>query len=143
MSSTASRSRLHELRYGGGAAQVGRYALIGVSGLVVDAVVFSLLRLGDVDPVLATVVSTTCATASNYLLHARFTFRTRLAVRDALRFLAVGVLGIAVSAAAVAALVHVGLGPVAAKVVSVPCVVAAQFVVNKRWSFAQVAGAEQ
>lgn len=118
-----------------GPASVGRYALIGVSGVALDFLLFALLTRAGVDPVPATVVSTLAGIANNYVLNARFNFGTGVAIGSGWRFLTVGLLGLLVAAGSLELLLRAGMAPLTAKLVTVPCVVAAQFLANRYWSF--------
>lgn len=118
-----------------GPASVGRYGLIGVSGVTLDAVLFVLLTRAGVPPVVATVFSTTAGIVNNYVLNAKLNFGTSLNLVHGRRFLLVGLAGLVVAAVSLQVLITLGMGALAAKLVSVPVVVASQFVVNRRWSF--------
>jgi putative flippase GtrA len=119
-----------------GPASVGRYGLIGVSGVTLDTVLFVALTAAGVPPVPATVTSTLAGIVNNYVLNARLNFGTSLNLSSGARFITVGLIGLGVAAVSLHLLIEVaGLSPLAAKLVSVPVVVAAQFVANKHWSF--------
>jgi putative flippase GtrA len=118
-----------------GPASVGRYALIGLSGVTLDTVLYILLTPSAMAPVPATVLSTTAGILNNYVLNAKLNFGTPLSVVHGRRFLLVGLIGLVVAAFSLQALLELGVDPVAAKILSVPVVVVSQFVANKRWSF--------
>ncbi len=118
-----------------GEASVGRYAVIGISGVTLDLVVFAVLTRGGLPPVPATVLSTLAGIGNNYVLNARFNFRTGVDLVSGRRFLLVGLLGLAVAALSLQALIAFGLDPLVAKLVSLPVVLAAQFLANKHWTF--------
>lgn len=119
-----------------GPASVGRYALIGISGVALDMLLFFVLVRLDVDPLLATTISTLAGIVNNYILNATFNFKTGLGGGSAVRFLLVGLLGLVVAAASLQLLIdYAGFAPLTAKLVSLPCVLAAQFLANKYWSF--------
>ncbi len=119
-----------------GRGTLGRYALIGVSGITLDFLLFVVLTRVGVDPVPATVVSTLVGIVNNYVLNATVNFGTGLSVTSGWRFIAVGLLGLLIATVSLEVLIRLGLDPLAAKVISVPCVVAGQFLANKHWSFA-------
>ena len=125
----SARSRLF------GEGSVGRYALIGITGVTLDTVAFVLLERAGVPPVLATVLSTLLGVANSYVLNARYNFRTGLTGVGARRFFTVGLLGLAVAALSLQVLIALGVAPLTAKLVSLPCVLVAQFLANKHWSF--------
>ena len=119
--------------------QLVRYTLIGGSGVALDLVVFLLLHnTAGLDEQVANAVSTTLAITNNFVLNARFTFerRDRIVMRF-LRFYAVGLTGIALTNLLFLALTD-GLGVDAnlVKAGSLPLVLALQFVLNRKWSFA-------
>jgi dolichol-phosphate mannosyltransferase len=118
-----------------GDASVGRYALIGVSGVAIDTGLFVLLTHLGVIPVVATTVSTVAGIVNNYFLNARFNFRTSVNAVQFRRFLTVGLVGLGVAALSLQILIATGLAALPAKLVSLPCVVVSQFVANKYWSF--------
>ncbi len=119
-----------------GEASVGRYALIGITGVTLDALVFAALVWTGVVPVVATILSTCCGIANNYVLNAKLNFHTPLRLRHAGRFLAVGLAGLAVAAASLELLMRMaGLAALPAKLISLPVVIISQFVANKYWSF--------
>jgi len=118
-----------------GDGSVGRYAVIGLSGVALDLLLFALLTRGGVPPLPATVLSTLAGIGNNYVLNARYNFRSGLTALGARRFLTVGLLGLAVAALSLQALLVLGMDPLPAKAVSLPCVLLAQFLANKHWTF--------
>ena len=118
-----------------GPGSIGRYGAIGVSGVTLDLVLFTVLVGAGVGPLPATVVSTLAGIVNNYLLNARLNFGTGIALSSGWRFVAVGLAGLALAAGSLQVLLALGLSPLPAKLVSIPCVVAAQFLANKHWSF--------
>lgn len=114
------------------------YAAIGCSGVLLDLVLFLLLynALG-VHEIAATAISTTAGITNNFLLNSFVNFRKRDdMLRRFLRFYAVGVLGIGLTAALLAVFsTGLGVDPNVVKVVSLPVVLVLQFTLNKRWSF--------
>ena len=88
-----------------GEASVGRYAVIGLSGVLLDTLLFVLLTGAGVDPLAATVMSTVAGIVNNYVLNARLNFRTPLNLVHLRRFSTVGLLGLAVAAGSLQLLV--------------------------------------
>lgn len=123
-----------------GPASVGRYGLIGVSGVTLDALLFVLLTRSGTAPVAATILSTTVGIINNYVLNAKLNFGTPLSVMQGRRFLMVGLAGLVVAAVSLQVLISLGVDEIVAKLATVPVVVASQFIVNKRWSFADRSG---
>ncbi|MGW3285434.1 GtrA family protein [Streptomyces sp. NPDC001002] len=119
--------------------QLVRYTVIGGSGVVIDFVVFLLLHnLAGMDEQLANALSTTLGIANNFVLNALFTFerRDRLVVRF-LRFYAVGLTGIVFTNLLFLAFTDgLGINANVVKAASLPLVLALQFVLNRKWSFA-------
>ncbi|MFI9612981.1 GtrA family protein [Streptomyces sp. NPDC052023] len=119
--------------------QLVRYTLIGGSGVALDLLVFLLLHnMAGVHEQVANIVSTTLGITSNFFLNARFTFerRDRMVVRF-VRFYAVGLTGIALTYLLFLAFTDaLGVDPNLVKAGSLPPVLALQFVLNRKWSFA-------
>ena len=119
--------------------QLLSYTLIGGSGVALDLVVFLLLHnTAGMNEQFANAISTTLGIANNFVLNARFTFerRDRLVVRF-LRFYAVGLTGIALTNLLFLAFTDgLGIDANLIKAASLPLVLALQFVLNRKWSFA-------
>jgi putative flippase GtrA len=119
--------------------QLVRYTLIGGTGVAVDLLVFLLLHnavgLGEQ---LANWISTTLGITNNFVLNALITFdrRDRIVVRF-LRFYAVGLTGIALTFLLFLVFTDsLGIDANLVKAGSLPLVLALQFVLNRKWSFA-------
>lgn len=119
--------------------QLLSYTLIGGSGVALDLVVFLLLHnTAGMNEQFANAISTTLGIANNFVLNARFTFerRDRLVVRF-LRFYAVGLTGIVLTNLLFLAFTDgLGIDANLIKAASLPLVLALQFVLNRKWSFA-------
>ncbi|MFD3498458.1 GtrA family protein [Streptomyces sp. NPDC058676] len=119
--------------------QLLSYTLIGGSGVALDFVVFLLLHnLTGMDEQLANALSTTLGIANNFVLNALFTFerRDRILLRF-LRFYAVGLTGIALTNLLFLVFTDgLGIDANLVKAGSLPLVLALQFVLNRKWSFA-------
>ncbi|PAZ10759.1 dolichyl-phosphate beta-D-mannosyltransferase [Streptomyces sp. SA15] len=119
--------------------QLVRYTLIGGSGVVVDLLVFLLLHNSvGLDEQLANWISTTLGITNNFILNALITFdrRDRIVVRF-LRFYAVGLTGIALTFLLFLVFTDsLGIDANIVKAGSLPLVLALQFVLNRKWSFA-------
>ena len=118
-----------------GEASVGRYAVIGLTGVLLDMLLFVLLTGVGVFPVVATTISTVAGILNNYFLNSRYNFATSVNFVHLRRFMTVGVLGLAVAAGSLQLLITFGVASLPAKLVSLPCVLAAQFLANKYWTF--------
>ncbi|MGW1041236.1 GtrA family protein [Streptomyces sp. NPDC002547] len=119
--------------------QLARYTVIGGSGVALDMVVFLLLHnWAGMNEQIANVLSTTLAITNNFILNALFTFerRDRLVVRF-LRFYAVGLTGIVLTDLLFLVFTDaLGIDANYVKAGSLPLVLALQFVLNRKWSFA-------
>jgi putative flippase GtrA len=119
--------------------QLVRYTLIGGSGVALDLLLFLLLHnAAGLDEQVANVLSTTLGITNNFALNALFTFerRDRIVVRF-LRFYAVGLAGIALTNLLFLVFTDsLGIDANLVKAGSLPLVLALQFVLNRKWSFA-------
>ncbi|WP_171114227.1 MULTISPECIES: GtrA family protein [Streptomyces] len=119
--------------------QLFRYTLIGGSGVALDLVAFLLLHnVAGMHEQVANVISTTLGITNNFVLNSLFTFerRDRIVVRF-LRFYAVGLTGIALTYLLFVVFTDaLGIDPNLVKAGSLPLVLALQFVLNRKWSFA-------
>jgi putative flippase GtrA len=114
------------------------YQLIGVSGVVLDLVLFLVLyNVVGLHEQVATAISTSAGITNNFLLNSFFNFRRRDGMlRRFARFYTVGLLGIGL--VAVLLLVFhswLGIDANVVKIASMPVVAVFQFFLNKRWSF--------
>ena len=118
-----------------GRGSIGRYGLLGFSGIAVDVAVYAGLILLGILPVVATVVSSFLGIVTNYVANAVFNFRVRLDRRQAVKFVVVGVIGLVVAAGVLQLALVLGAGVWWSKLISLAVVVPAQFFANKSWTF--------
>ena len=118
-----------------GRGSVGRYGVIGVTGVTIDFIIFALLVGAGILPVLATTISTFAGITNNYTWNSLLNFRLKLSSKRGAKFLTVGLIGLAASAGLLQVLITVGLDPITAKWLSIPLVVGGQFLANKFWTF--------
>lgn len=118
-----------------GTGSVGRYAVIGMSGVTIDFVIFLVLFRMGVPPLIATSLSTGAGISNNYVWNSWLNFNVKVAGHRALKFLTVGLVGLTTSAGILQFLISLGTDPVTAKVLSVPFVVSGQFLANRYWTF--------
>lgn len=115
-----------------------RYAVIGVSGVCLDYLVFLLLfNAFGLHPQIANMISTTVGIINNFGLNALLNFRKRdrIVVRF-LRFYAVGLTGIALTVLLLKVFTEVlGIDANIVKGLSLPLVLLLQYSINRRWSF--------
>jgi putative flippase GtrA len=114
------------------------YQLIGVSGVLLDLVLFLVLyNVLGIHEQVATAISTSAGITNNFLLNSYLNFRKRDGMlRRFARFYSVGLLGIGL-VAVLLLVFHSWLGVDAniVKIASMPVVAVLQFFLNKRWSF--------
>ncbi|SFO94395.1 Putative flippase GtrA (transmembrane translocase of bactoprenol-linked glucose) [Geodermatophilus dictyosporus] len=114
------------------------YQLIGVSGVLLDLVLFLVLyNVLGMHEQLATAISTSAGITNNFLLNSYLNFRKRDGMlRRFAKFYSVGLLGIGL-VAVLLLVFHSWLGVDAniVKIASMPVVAVFQFFLNKKWSF--------
>jgi len=116
------------------------YATVGVSGIIIDTLVFTLLVYGaHLNPALATIISTSCGIINNFIWNAAYTFKTKDHLwRRFFMFYGVGLAGIIASALIVLLFADIfAQNALLVKLLSLPPVVIGQYFVNKRFSFGQ------
>lgn len=118
-----------------GQGSIGRYGLLGLSGLVVDIGIYASLVVLGVMPVFATLVSSFLAIVTNYVANAVFNFRVRIDHRQAVKFVGVGSIGMVASAGVLQLALVMGAGVWWSKLISLAVVVPAQFLINRAWTF--------
>ncbi len=118
-----------------GRESLGKYSLIGVSGVTLDAISYSILIVLSFHPILATVIGTLLGISNNYILNSHFNFFKSLSISTGLRFLTVGVIGLIVSAGLLHFTLKLGMNPIQGKLLTIPFVVSGQFIANKFWTF--------
>jgi putative flippase GtrA len=115
-----------------------QYAVIGVSGIIIYALIFTVLVYGlQVKPAVATTISTSCGIINNFVWNARITFKKRdhILKRFAL-FFGVGSAGIAASALVLVLFTDIFVfNALLVKLVSLPPILLGQYFLNKRVSF--------
>lgn len=118
-----------------GNRSIGRYGLIGVTGVTLDAVAFSSLVYLSVNPIIATIISTSIGIGNNYVLNSRYNFKEIFSFTTGVRFATVGVVGLTVSAILLHMALSAGIEPIQGKLLTIPLVVFGQFTANKFWTF--------
>lgn len=114
------------------------YAFIGISGVVIDFIIYYVLVKLSVPPVVASAVSVSVGIINNFFLNAHFNFKRKdhLFIRF-LSFYAVGATGLILSALLIILLHDIyGLGAVGAKLLTIAPIVLYQYWFNKNASFA-------
>lgn len=114
------------------------YAIIGVSGVLLDlAVFFILFNLVHIDKNVATTISTSAGITNNFFWNAHHNFKmTDRMLRRFLQFYSVGLSGIVLTIIIFQIFVN-GLGWSAniVKVLSLGPVLVLQYLLNKGWTF--------
>lgn len=136
MTEEKPHQRLWRLATGRGS--VGRYGVIGVTGVVIDLIIFALLIRAGMIPVLATTISTLVGITNNYTWNSLLNFRLKLSGQRGAKFLTVGLVGLATSAGLLQMLITLGVDPLTAKWILIPAVVVGQFLANKFWTFRRI-----
>ena len=119
-------------------AQLVRFCCVGASGYVVNLAVFAVLFHGlEAHHLLAAVGSFAVSWSSNFVFNKFWTFRrhTLPAHLQALRYLAVSLVALALGLAALEAMVSAGLDALAAQAIAIALVMPVNFLLNRRWSF--------
>lgn len=114
------------------------YGIIGMSGAVLDVIIFAILvNLTHINPVIATLLSTSCGIINNFILNTVFNFKKRdHMVWRFSSFYGVGATGIAASALILLVFSDIfAANPNIVKLLSIPPVVLGQYVLNKHVSF--------
>jgi putative flippase GtrA len=85
----------------------------------------------------ANIISVTCGITNNYILNARFNFKTgSLRLKQYLKFYGVGVLGLGLSTGMIWVLTSVlGYDPIVSKLITVVFVTITQYVLNRSFTF--------
>jgi putative flippase GtrA len=115
-----------------------KYCIIGASGVLLDFLVFYILnKIFGVYYQVANFISVSCGITNNFLLNARFNFKTRdrLAVRY-LIFYAVGMTGILISSLLLYIFIEkLGFDVILTKLIILFVVTIIQYTLNKSFSF--------
>lgn len=115
-----------------------KYSVIGFSGVVIDFIIYAILvKFFTFPPALASVVSVSVAILNNFIWNAIFNFKKKDRIlRRFIKFYLAGCIGLILTVTIIFVLHNlIGLGPMISKVISIPPVVALQFILNKKFSF--------
>jgi len=114
------------------------YGIIGASGAILDVIIFALLvNIAHLNPVAATLISTSCGIINNFILNTLFNFKKHdHLVWRFISFYGVGAVGIAASALILLIFSDIfAANPNVVKLLSIPPVVLGQYFLNKHISF--------
>lgn len=114
------------------------YSIIGASGALLDFIAFLILYKLGMNPSVASFISVSLGITNNFILNRQFNFKVsdKTAKRFA-QFYTIGLSGAVVSAVLILLFSVAGMNPVIAKILTIPFIVVAQYVLNKRITFAQ------
>jgi dolichol-phosphate mannosyltransferase len=119
--------------------QLGRFALVGASGYLINLATFAVLtHAASLHYVAAGIGAFVAAVSSNFFFNRRWTFPASdgSSADQAARFLAVSVLGLGLSLAFLRSFVGLGTPILLAQASAVACVMPISFAGNKLWTFA-------
>ena len=118
--------------------QLLKFCIVGASGYVVNLVVFYLMMhsLGT-DYIAAAVGAFFVAWLSNFVLNRQWTFprRGKSPVLQAIKYLIVSLIGLAVNLAILWAIVHVGSDTLVAQAIAIVLVTPITFMLTRSWAF--------
>jgi putative flippase GtrA len=117
--------------------QLGKFALVGASGYVVNLAVYSALVLAGVPYLLAAVCSFAVAVTNNYTWNRAWTFRNERGhlFHQGARFLLVSLVALGGNLVFLRILVALGVGKITAQAIAIVLVMPWNFLANKLWSF--------
>jgi putative flippase GtrA len=118
--------------------QLGKFALVGASGYVVNLSVYAtLVHVAGIHYLAAAACSFLVAVTNNYAWNRLWTFRQQRGhvAYQGMRFLIVSVVALGANLLLLLTLVSAGLGKVPAQALAVILVTPLNFVGNKLWSF--------
>jgi putative flippase GtrA len=118
--------------------QLGKFAIVGASGYLVNLAVYGVLLRGvGLHYLAAGACSFVVAATSNYVWNRAWTFRTQRGhvYYQGLRFFVVSLLALGANLTVLHLLVGAGLNKLAAQAIAIIVVMPLNFVGNKLWSF--------
>ena len=134
-----ARSRAgRALRRGRNWVQLGKFAVVGASGYVVNLAVYTaLLRGAGLHYALAATCSFAVAVTNNYIWNRLWTFHDQRGHVgwQGLRFLVVALVAYGANLAILSALIGFGVDKVLAQAIAIVLVTPLNFIGNKLWSF--------
>jgi putative flippase GtrA len=126
------------LRHPGNWVQLGKFAVVGASGYLVNLAVYGvLLRGAGLHYLAAGACSFVVAASNNYVWNRHWTFRRQRGhvYYQGLRFLAVSLVALGANLGLLHVFVDAGINKLAAQAIAVVLVMPLNFVGNKLWSF--------
>jgi len=115
-----------------------KYALIGITGVVLDFIIFVLLTQKlQMNYQVANVISVSCGITNNFILNYFFNFNSRgYFIKRFAKFYSIGLLGLLLNSLLLFVMIHLLHTPQnIAKLCSLLVVVCMQFILNKKITF--------
>jgi len=131
---------LSRIRHAGRAAwiQLLKFCIVGVSGYVVNLIVYSVLIRGfGVQYITASIVAFLVAWLNNFVLNRQWTFPKGAAspVLQAIKYMLVSLVGLIVNLGILWALVSMGTDTLLAQAIAIFAVTPITFVLTRSWAF--------
>jgi putative flippase GtrA len=126
------------LRHPGNWVQLAKFSLVGLSGYLVNLVVYSLLlRSAGLHYLAAGACSFVVAAGNNYYWNRHWTFRNQRGdiYHQGVRFFIVSLIALGANLAILHLLITAGVGKIFAQAIAIVLVMPLNFVGNKLWSF--------
>ena len=118
--------------------QLAKFCLVGVSGYVVNLIVFFLLfNLGGVHYMLASVGAFLVAWVNNFVLNRQWTFPKGAGspAVQAAKYMIVSLIGLAVNLVILWGLVQLGSAELLAQAIAIAAVTPITFILTRSWAF--------
>jgi len=117
------------------------YCMIGGSGAILDFIIYTaFVSWTHLVPPVANLISVTCGITNNYILNARFNFKTgRLCLKQYFKFYSVGLVGLGLSTGMIWAFTSVlDFNPIISKAITVFFITIVQYILNRYFTFNDV-----
>lgn len=117
--------------------QLARFLAVGVSGYVVNLLVFWAVTSAGAHYIPAAIVAFIVAWTNNFLLNRHWTFRAgaEAMVGQGLRYLLVCLVALGANLVILHVLVDAGLGEIYAQAIAIILVTPLNYLLSRRWSF--------
>ena len=117
--------------------QLVRFLAVGLSGYVVNLLVFWIATLGGLHYIPAAVVAFAVAWVNNFLLNRYWTFQAsgEAMVGQGLRYLLVCLVALGANLVILHVLVDAGLGEISSQAIAIVLVTPLSYLLSRRWSF--------
>lgn len=117
--------------------QLIRFLAVGLSGYVVNLLVFWLVGLGGLHYIPAAIVAFVVAWVNNFLLNRHWTFRAGddALVGQGIKYLLVCLVALGANLVILHVLVDAGLGELYSQAIAIVLVTPLSYLLSRRWSF--------